>query len=105
MALKALSLRGSRDWKAIELFEREARVLSQLQHPSIPNYIDYFEVDTDTDRLFYIAQNLAPGASLQVKQTPRRLTSQDPSSCDARCVCLYSHDSMSLFSCLLVLRP
>lgn len=44
MALKALSLRGSRDWKAIELFEREARVLSQLEHPSIPNYIDYFEV-------------------------------------------------------------
>jgi serine/threonine protein kinase len=44
VALKALSLRGSRDWKAIELFEREARVLSQLEHPSIPNYIDYFEV-------------------------------------------------------------
>lgn len=65
MALKALSLRGSRDWKAIELFEREAKVLSQLQHASIPKYIDYFEVTylTRSRRASRHHTSLAPGAS------------------------------------------
>jgi eukaryotic-like serine/threonine-protein kinase len=64
VALKALSLRRARDWKAIELFEREAKVLSQLDHPAIPSYIDYFQVDDDQDRQFYIVQELALGNSL-----------------------------------------
>jgi eukaryotic-like serine/threonine-protein kinase len=64
VALKALSLRRARDWKAIELFEREAKVLSQLDHPAIPSYIDYFQVDNDDDRQFYIVQELARGESL-----------------------------------------
>lgn len=63
-ALKALSLRGIQDWKQLELFEREAQVLAQLDHPAIPNYIDYFTTDTDKDRWFYIVQELAPGQSL-----------------------------------------
>ncbi|ABW29301.1 serine/threonine protein kinase [Acaryochloris marina] len=63
-ALKALSLKGIQDWKQLELFEREANVLSQLDHPSIPHYIDYFQTDTAEDRCFYIVQELAPGKSL-----------------------------------------
>jgi ankyrin repeat protein len=66
VALKALSLKGMSDWKMTELFEREARVLSVLNHPGIPQYIDYFQVDTESDRGFYIAQQLAPGKSLAV---------------------------------------
>lgn len=64
VALKVLSLRRMTDWKKMELFEREAQILSQLNHPAIPNYLDYFQVDTPTDRSFYIAQQLAPGKSL-----------------------------------------
>jgi eukaryotic-like serine/threonine-protein kinase len=64
VALKALSLRLTTEWKKIELFEREAKTLSGLNHPGIPRYIDYFKVDTDQDRCFYIAQQLAPGKSL-----------------------------------------
>ncbi len=64
VALKQLSLEQMDDWKAIELFEREAQILSQLKHPAIPNYIDYFTIDTPTDRTFYIAQELAPGKTL-----------------------------------------
>jgi eukaryotic-like serine/threonine-protein kinase len=64
VALKALSLRLTTEWKKIELFEREAKTLSGLNHPGIPRYIDYFQVDTDQDRCFYIAQQLAPGKSL-----------------------------------------
>jgi serine/threonine protein kinase len=56
VALKALSLRGLRDWKQLELFQREAVVLQGLAHPGIPAYIDYFEEDTANDRAFYIVQ-------------------------------------------------
>ncbi|XP_059072812.1 uncharacterized protein LOC131034044 isoform X2 [Cryptomeria japonica] len=44
VALKAMSLRNMRGWKELDLFERECRVLQSLQHPSIPQYIDYFEI-------------------------------------------------------------
>ena len=64
VALKALSLRLTTEWKKIELFEREAKTLSGLNHPGIPHYIDYFQVDTSQDRCFYIAQQFAPGKSL-----------------------------------------
>ena len=65
LALKVLSLRRINDWKKIELFERESQILSQLNHPAIPQYIDYFQIETDKDNSFYIAQQLAPGKSLQ----------------------------------------
>ncbi|PSN77310.1 serine/threonine protein kinase [filamentous cyanobacterium CCP4] len=64
IALKALSLRGLQDWKKIELFEREARILKSLSHPAIPQYIDFFQVDTADNRWFYLAQDLADGTSL-----------------------------------------
>ena len=63
-ALKALSLKGISDWKALELFEREAKVLASLEHTAIPSYLDYFHIDSPTNRAFYIAQELAPGESL-----------------------------------------
>ena len=64
VAVKALSLKRAKDWKAIELFDREAKILSQLNHPAIPQYIDSFQVDTETDRQYYIVQTLAEGQSL-----------------------------------------
>ena len=64
VALKALSLLRMTDWKKLELFEREAKVLSQLNHAAIPRYLDYFQTDSAGDRYFYIAQELAPGQSL-----------------------------------------
>eukprot|EP00899_Mesostigma_viride_P016315 jgi/Mesvir1/24685/Mv21977-RA.2 len=64
VAIKAVSLRRSRNWKVLELFEREARVLWALSHPGIPSYKDYFEVDKPDDRVFYIVQRLARGRSL-----------------------------------------
>ncbi|MDY7014272.1 MAG: serine/threonine-protein kinase, partial [Cyanobacteriota bacterium] len=64
VALKAMSLRKSGNWKLVELIEREARVLSQLSHPNVPQYLEYFQVDAPTDKTFYIAQQLAEGESL-----------------------------------------
>lgn len=64
VALKELSLQRITDWKALELFEREARVLSHLNHPAIPRYLDYFQVDTPSHQGFYLVQELASGRSL-----------------------------------------
>ena len=64
VALKELSLRGLSDWKKLELFKREAKILANLNHPGIPQYIDYFEVDIVGTRFFYIAQEIAEGQSL-----------------------------------------
>jgi serine/threonine protein kinase len=64
LALKALTLDRATERKAIALFEREAQTLAQLQHSAIPSYKDYFQGDSDSDRTFYIVQELAPGKSL-----------------------------------------
>ena len=64
VAIKALSLTGLEDWKKIELFEREAKILQQLDRPDIPKYIDYFQIESDNNLDFYIVQELAPGQSL-----------------------------------------
>ena len=64
VALKELSLKGLSDWKKLELFEREGQVLADLDHPAIPKYVDYFQIDTADNRFFYIAQTLAEGKSL-----------------------------------------
>jgi serine/threonine protein kinase len=68
VALKELSLQQMTDWKALELFEREAQVLAKLDHPAIPKYIDYFAIDTPKNRSFYIVQELAPGKTLAAWQ-------------------------------------
>ena len=64
VAVKMLSLRHLQDWKQLELFEREAQVLAQLNHPQIPQYLEYFHIDTPDNRAFYIVQQLAEGKSL-----------------------------------------
>ena len=64
VAIKALSFRRMNEWKVLELFDREAKVLAQLAHPAIPRYLDYFQVDSDRDRNFYIVQQLVEGKSL-----------------------------------------
>jgi serine/threonine protein kinase len=64
VAVKMLSLRHLQDWKQLELFEREAQVLAQLHHPQIPQYLDYFHIDTPDNRAFYIVQQLAEGKPL-----------------------------------------
>lgn len=65
VALKRLSMRSVADWKAIELFEREAKVLRSLDHPSIPAYVDDFIVGAQGDEpQFYLAQAFVDGESL-----------------------------------------
>lgn len=64
VAIKVMSFQQAQDWKVMELFEREAQVLAKLQHPGIPRYLNYFHIDSQSDRRFYIVQELAKGQSL-----------------------------------------
>ena len=67
VAIKVVSLHHVRDWKVLELFDREAKVLANLDHPAIPKYLDRFYEDTPDgkgDRRFYLVQELACGQSL-----------------------------------------
>jgi serine/threonine protein kinase len=64
VALKVLSLRRSDSTKISDLFEREIRILAQLNHPTIPRYLDHFQIDHPRDRSFYLVQQLAEGQSL-----------------------------------------
>ena len=42
--VKILRFERLKDWKSLELFEREASVLRGLSHPNIPAYIDDFSL-------------------------------------------------------------
>jgi eukaryotic-like serine/threonine-protein kinase len=64
VAIKVLSLRGMADWKMLELFDREAKVLAQLEHPAIPRYLDSFRTEIAGEEAFCLVQKLAPGRSL-----------------------------------------
>jgi hypothetical protein len=65
VAIKQLDLRRVDDWKAVELFEREARVLASLDHPQIPDYVEF--VPVAADHTGYLVQELAPGSSLEAR--------------------------------------
>lgn len=64
VAIKVTSLRQIKDWKILELFEREAKILANLNHPTIPKYIEYFYIDIKGDRYFYLVRELIAGESL-----------------------------------------
>jgi serine/threonine protein kinase len=55
-------------WEEFKLFEREASVLKQLNHPCIPKYRDYFSLDKQMGVglcWFGLVQDYIPGYSLQ----------------------------------------
>jgi serine/threonine protein kinase len=43
VAIKRFALRVAKQWKDVELAEREARVLASLSHPRLPAYVEHFE--------------------------------------------------------------
>ena len=44
------------DWKQLDLFQREASTLKELQHAGIPQYVADFEEDTEKDRGYFLVQ-------------------------------------------------
>ena len=55
------------DWKAVELFEREAAVLRGLHHELIPACLDFFSTDRDGVPQFVLVRDYVSGVSLQAR--------------------------------------
>jgi serine/threonine protein kinase len=63
VVVKELHFAHLSDWKHLDLFEREAKVLARLEHPGIPRVFDYFQGQGESPT-YYIVQELIEGRSL-----------------------------------------
>jgi len=75
VAVKALKASALDDWKQLELFEREARVLGGLRHHGVPELHAFFEHDAGEGKglELYLAMEWIDGDSLlsRIKDGPR----------------------------------
>lgn len=62
--VKQLSFRHLQNWKAYELFEREAKVLELLDHPRIPRFLGFYSQADAGDQQAYLVQGYIPGQTL-----------------------------------------
>ncbi len=64
IVVKLLAFGGQVQWENLKLFEREAQVLKQLNHPQIPKYRDYFCID-ERSLWFGLVEEYLPGSSFK----------------------------------------
>ncbi|MCU0565417.1 MAG: serine/threonine protein kinase [Oculatellaceae cyanobacterium Prado106] len=64
VVVKLLLFSHEFEWDDLKLFEREAETLRSLSHPSIPSYIDSFEVETPEGKGFALVQTYIEARSL-----------------------------------------
>ena len=62
--LKSIALAQATHWKQLELFRREARVLSQLEHGHIPRLLNYIEALQDAQPSCHLVLQYLPGEAL-----------------------------------------
>ncbi|ARV61461.1 serine/threonine protein kinase [Nostocales cyanobacterium HT-58-2] len=65
VVVKLLSFSSDFEWEDLKLFEREAETLKKLAHPSIPRYLDYFEVNLSNIKGFALVQTYIPAQTLE----------------------------------------
>jgi serine/threonine protein kinase len=68
VTVKLLAFNPQMRWEELKLFEREGQVLRALNHPRIPKYRDYFDIDKELGNgvpWFALVQDYIPGRSLQ----------------------------------------
>ncbi|MBA2663544.1 MAG: serine/threonine protein kinase [Bradymonadaceae bacterium] len=64
VVVKELGVERVESWKAVELFEREAKTLAQLHHAAIPAYVDAFVVEGQGGARFFLVQEFVEGQDL-----------------------------------------
>jgi serine/threonine protein kinase len=79
--VKRLVPRGT--WKSFELFEREAKVLSQLRHAGVPRHIATLEEPPGT---FNLVMQRAPGDNLRDLSARRRMSQLELRDILIRCL-------------------
>ncbi len=62
VAIKVLSLKGAKSWKAFDRFEREMDTLAKLTHPGIPKYLDRYAYEASGD--YFLVMELIEGVPL-----------------------------------------
>jgi serine/threonine protein kinase len=62
--IKLLTFSNDFAWEDLKLFEREAETLKAIDHPAIPRYLDYFELDS-SNRGYALVQSYVKGKSLE----------------------------------------
>src|SRR5262245_42562119 len=65
VAIKVLDPKGTPDWKAYELFEREAAVLRSLRHHGVPAVYDLARGDWLGAPAAFLVMEYVAGASLE----------------------------------------
>ncbi|MDJ0738054.1 MAG: serine/threonine-protein kinase [Nostocaceae cyanobacterium] len=65
VVVKLLSFGSDFEWNDLKLFEREAQTLKSLSHPSIPRYLDYFEVNLPDFKGFALVQTYISAPTLE----------------------------------------
>lgn len=81
VVVKRLTPRGT--WKSFELFEREAKVLSQLRHAGVPRHLATIEEPPGT---FNLVMQRAPGENLRDLSRRRRLSQLELRDVLIRCL-------------------
>ena len=81
VVVKRITPRGT--WKSFELFEREAKVLSQLRHPGVPKHYATVEEPPGT---FNLVMQRAPGENLRDLVARRRLSETELRDVLVRCL-------------------
>jgi serine/threonine protein kinase len=65
VVIKVVRLKGLENWKILELFDREAKILKKISHPNVPKYIDYFTSETENDIIYFLVYEYIEGKSLR----------------------------------------
>jgi len=65
VVIKQLFLGSDFEWQDLKLFEREAETLKALDHPAIPRYLDYLEIDEPDSKGFALVQTYIEGKTLE----------------------------------------
>lgn len=80
VALKELVFARVPSATELEAFEREGRLLQQLDHPSIPKFLDTFREGTGPGLRLYLATSLVEGETLEQKLARGPLTTDEARS-------------------------
>jgi hypothetical protein len=76
VVIKRLSLGEDFEWDDLKLFEREALTLKNLDHPSIPRYLDAFDIELSSGKGFALVQTYIPAKSLEAQVQAGRTFSE-----------------------------
>jgi serine/threonine protein kinase len=52
-------------WDDLKLFEREAQTLKSIDHPAIPRYLDFFDLESEGEQGFALVQSYIDARSLE----------------------------------------